>query len=166
MMLKHLRHLLLILAVAIPSGVLVAQQKQQTAITRPTAGFEQITVSAEFTGLLGMRKSVNMNTTNDQAIQINASKYVVRKIVVTNSSTDLTTAVGGFYTGASKSGTTVVANSQTYIALTGSTKFQDCTLAASPTTDVLTSNLIYLSLTIAQGGAATADVYIFGDPLF
>jgi len=84
---------------------------------------------------------------------------------VCNTSTSLTLAVGGVYTGAAKSGTTIVAAAQVYSALTGSTKFIDLTLASAVTTDILTNTVVYLSLTVPQGTAATADVYLFGDSL-
>jgi len=114
--------------------------------------------------LLGKLATANMNSTADQAITINASKYIVRKIVVVNASTNLTLAVGGVYTAASKGGTAIVASTQVYTALTGSTKYLELTLQ-NLATDVLTAGTLYLSLTVAQGGAATADVYVLGDAL-
>lgn len=116
--------------------------------------------------VLGILKGANFNSTADQAILVTkGSKYVIRKIIVTNTSTSLTLAVGGFYTATSKGGTVLVAATQVYSALTGSTKYVDLTLASALVTDVLSSSTIYLSLTTAQGGAATADVYIIGDVL-
>lgn len=115
--------------------------------------------------LLGAFQAADFNSTADQAIPISVAKYVVRRIVVVNASTSLTLAAGGFYTGANKSGTTVVAATQVYTALTGSTKFIDATLAAGVTGDVLTAATLYFSLTTGQGAAATADIYIFGDVL-
>lgn len=117
------------------------------------------------TQLLGALKAADMNVTSDQAIGINAAKYILRRIVVTDASVSLTTAVGGIYTATSKGGTAVVANSQVYSALTAATKFVDLTLAAAATTDYQTAAILYLSLTTAQGAAATANVYIYGDPL-
>lgn len=121
-------------------------------------------VVSEMTGVLGVLKSANMNSTADQAILINSSNYIIRKIIVTNPSTSLTTAVGGFYAATGKT-TAIVANTQIYTALTGSTKFLDCTLAAILGTDRRTETTLYLSLTTPQGGAATADIYIIGDSI-
>lgn len=115
--------------------------------------------------VLGVLRSANMNTTGDQVIPIYVSKYIPRRIVVVNASLSLTTAVGGIYTAAAKGGTVVVANTQVYTALTAGTKFVDLTLAAGPIADILTANPLYFALTIAQGAAATADVYVFGDAL-
>lgn len=116
--------------------------------------------------LLGSKIGANFNIDTDQAISINnASKYIIRKIVVTNASVNMTTAVGGIYTAASKGGSTIVANSQVYSALTGATLFVDLTLDTTATTTALTGSSVYLSLTTKQGAAATGDVFIFGDIL-
>lgn len=123
------------------------------------------TLQGEFGALLGVLKGADMNTTGDQAIPIAASKCVIRRIVVANASISLTTAAGGFYTAAAKGGTAIVANTQVYSALTAASKFIDLTLAAILGTDVRTEGTLYLSLTTAQGAAATADVYIYGDVL-
>ena len=117
---------------------------------------------------LGKLKGANFNITSDQPITISGDsslKWIIRKLVVINSSTSLTVAAGGFYTSAGKTGTTVVAATQVYTLLTGSTKWIDLTLASGVTGDILTAGTIYLSLTTSQGGAATADIYIFGDIL-
>jgi len=112
--------------------------------------------------MLGKKLSVNMNSTADQAIIINSSNYVIRRILVTNASASLTLGAGGIYTAASKGGVAVVAAGQVYSALTGAAKILDLTLAV---TDRRTENTLYLSLTTGLGSAATADVYIFGDRL-
>jgi len=120
--------------------------------------------------LLGKLISANMNSTDDQRIMMfsNPSKFILRRIVVTNASISLTTAAGGVYTAASKGGTAVVASSQAYSSLSASTLFLDLTLSttgsASTTVKSSIPNL-YLSLTTAQGAAATADVYVYGDIL-
>ena len=120
--------------------------------------------------LLGKLISADMNSTSDQRIVMfsNPSKFILRRIVVTNASISLTTAAGGVYTAASKGGTAVVASSQAYSSLSASTLFLDLTLntsgSASTTVKSSIPNL-YLSLTTAQGAAATADVYVYGDIL-
>jgi hypothetical protein len=110
--------------------------------------------------LLGKLTGANMNTTSDQAIAISASKYFIDKVVVTNASASLTLAVGGLYTAASKGGTQVLANTQVFSVLTASSKI--LLLSSLITADVLTAGQLYLSLTTAQGTAATADVYLYG----
>ena len=113
--------------------------------------------------LLGELIGANMNSTGDQQIVIFSApaKYIIRRIVATNASLSLTTAVGGIYTAVSKGGTAVVANSQAYSTLSASTKFLDLTLASN--TDYRTATSLYLSLTTPQGAAATADIFVYGD---
>ena len=114
---------------------------------------------------LGKLSSANMNITTDQAIVINSSNYIVRKITITNASVSLTTAAGGIYPTTSKGGTALVTAGQVYTVLTASTKFLDLTLAAGVGTDRNTSTNLYFSLTTGQGVAATADIYVWGDKL-
>lgn len=120
--------------------------------------------------LLGSLIAANFNSTADQIITIfdNPAKYIVRRIIVTNASTSLTTAAGGVYTAASKGGTAIVAAAQAYSTLTASTLFLDLTLSATGNASTTVKSSIpnlYLSLTTAQGAAATADVYVYGDIL-
>ena len=115
--------------------------------------------------VLASKIGADMNSTADQAITIPAGRYIPRRIVVDNASISLTTAVGGIYTGAIKTGTIIVPASQAYSALTTSSKYIDLTLTAGMATDILTATTIYLSLTTAQGVAATADFFIIGDRL-
>jgi hypothetical protein len=116
--------------------------------------------------LLGYKIGANFQTLTDQIIANlnNAYKYRIRRITVTNASTSLTTVQGGFYTGASKTGTTIVAAAQAYAALTAAAVALDLTLAA-PNTVLAAATPLYLSLSVLQGGAATADVYIYGDAI-
>ena len=83
--------------------------------------------------LLGKLIGANMNSTADQQITMfsNPSKFILRRIVVTNASVSLTTAAGGVYTAASKGGTAVVAAAQAYSSLTASTLFLDLTLSTT-----------------------------------
>lgn len=120
--------------------------------------------------LLGKLIAANMNVTTDQQITMfsNPYKFVLRRIVVTNASTSLTTAAGGIYTAVSKGGTAVVAASQAYSTLTTSALFLDLTLNTAGSANITVKSSVpnlYLSLTTAQGGAATADVYVYGDIL-
>ena len=120
--------------------------------------------------LLGKLIAANMNVTTDQQITMfsNPSKFVLRRIVVTNASTSLSTAAGGIYTAVSKGGTAVVAASQAYSTLTTSSLFLDLTLNTAGNANITVKSSVpnlYLSLTTAQGSAATADVYVYGDIL-
>jgi hypothetical protein len=116
-------------------------------------------------GLLGSLVGADFNSTADQAITIlsGVTKYIIRRIIATNASVNLTTAVGGLYGAAAKSAPNIVANTQVYSALTASSKFVDLTLTALCGTDIFTQATLYLSLTTAQGSAAMGDIYIFGE---
>lgn len=115
--------------------------------------------------LLGFLPLADMNSTADQPVAISAAKYIVRRIVAYNASASLTLAAGGIYTAAAKGGSAIVAAAQVYSALTAAAKFLDLTLASIAPTDCLAVATLYLSLTAAQGAAATAALAVFGDVL-
>jgi hypothetical protein len=111
-------------------------------------------------GLLGSLTGADMNTTSDQSIHIAASQYVLDRIVVVGATASLTLAAGGIYTATGKGGSVIVAAGQLYSGLVASDDALQLTLAI--TTKRFAVTPIYLSLTVAQGTAATADFYIFG----
>jgi len=137
------------------------------AVTGNATAAGTLIVTGQVTGtgieqIIGTKIGANMNVTTDQAIpitRIGSQKYLITKIVVTNASISLTTAAGGVYQTTSKGGTAIVASSQAYSALSATTTALNLTLAINRT---YTLDNIYLSLTTAQGAAATADVYVFG----
>lgn len=123
---------------------------------------------------LGTRGSVllgtltaNMNVTTDQAIAIMAgvTKWRPTRFVLFDASANLTLAAGGVYSAASKGGTAIVAATQVYTALSAATKALELTIAVAGTADYLTAATIFLSLTTAQGSAATATLHVYGDIL-
>ena len=116
--------------------------------------------------LLGRIIGANMNVTTDQPFVLtnwaSLNPFRITKITAKNASVSLTTAAGGVYPSASKGGTAIVAAGQLYSALTTSTLAVDLTLAVG-TTVYAKGGAPILSLTTAQGVAATADLYLFGD---
>lgn len=114
---------------------------------------------------LGVLRGADMNVDTDQAIAINSARYIIRRIVAQNASISLTLAAGGIYTAAVKGGTAIVTAAQVYSALSAASKFLDLTLIAALGTDILTVTTLFLSLTTAQGAAATCDFFILGDRL-
>jgi len=117
--------------------------------------------------LIGSLIGANFNSTADQQITITHpySKVQIQSIRVTNASTSLTTAAGGIYTGASKSGTTIIAASQVYSALTASNLVLTPPVSSPASLTAFDNTLtLYFSLTTAQGATATADIYVFGIP--
>lgn len=156
--------------------VSVAGQQQASPIGIADGGTGQITAAAAAKALtaryrmLGSIIGANFNSTADQAMSGMPSKYVVRRIMITNASVDLsagTIPLGGFYTAPAKGGTAVVAAGQSYAALTASTKWMDATIAAAALsgTDALVAATFYLSLSTAHAAPATCDVYVFGEDL-
>jgi hypothetical protein len=143
--------------------------------TGGTANAADITVAQAQTMLvgavqLGKLASANFNSTADQSITITnpaANGYLIDFILITNASVSLTTAAGGIYTGASKTGAVVLAAATTYSTITATTVNTAANASAVAGTRIwLNAATLFLSLTTPQGGAATADVYLFGRPLY
>lgn len=124
--------------------------------------------------VLARQLSANFNDTGDQPLILPAlvTAFMLTRIIITNASTLLTLAVGGFYPAVAKGGTAIVAAGQVYSSLTTAADLLQATLAAAvATTRYSSANLtvgsnggleLFLSLTTAQGVAATADVYLVG----
>jgi hypothetical protein len=112
-------------------------------------------------------RAANFNVTTDQACALPAAvtAWAPTSVVVTNCSTSLTLAAGGVYPTTSKGGTALVAATQVYTALTSSSVVLALTMAAGIATTRQTIGTLYLSLTTAQGGAATCDFYVIGNDL-
>lgn len=115
---------------------------------------------------LARLNSANLNTTADQAMSVvgGVTKYAVTAVIVSNVSTNISggLAAGGIYTATSKGGTAIIPLTQVYTALTGATVALALTLGAGIVSLVLSAATLYLSLTTANGTAATADVHVFG----
>lgn len=119
--------------------------------------------------LLGRLIGANMNSGSaDQPfVMTNQSNLVpFRPVTISckNASVSLTTAAGGIYTAAAQGGTAVVASGQVYTGLTAASLILDLTIATTPAKTVLNpGTAFFLNLTTAQGAAATADFFIWGD---
>lgn len=123
------------------------------------------TLNPNPTDLLGKLAAADFNVNTDQAVPINnAIRYRIRRISVLGATLSLTTAVGGLYTGAGKTGSVIVANTQVYSSLTTPATALDLTLNL-PNAVLAAATPLFLSLTTPQGAAATADVYVYGDVL-
>lgn len=114
--------------------------------------------------LLFRLTGANMAVTTDQQFTKigNFTNYAISEVVsMWKSGAFNTLCAGGIYTAASKGGTTLIASTQTYAALTGTGTAVKDTLAALLATTYQTATP-YLSLTTANGAALTADVFIYG----
>ena len=110
-------------------------------------------------------------TTSRWRFRRRVTAFVIAGILVTNASTSLTTAVGGFYPQAAKGGVPIVPASQTFTMLTNSSLILWMTLSSfGQNTRFSSANLnsiagflnIWFSLTTPQGAPATADCYVMG----
>jgi len=124
-----------------------------------------IVLSPPPTDLLFRLLGANFNTTADQIMSAAMiTKWRVKRIVVCNTSVNgMGTAVGGLYTGAGKTGTTIVANTQVYSGLTNALTAVELTLAVASGTILAAQTPLYFSLSTPQGVTATADIYVYGD---
>lgn len=124
---------------------------------------------------VGKLTGANMNSTADQAIALaGPALFLVDSIVITNASVSLTTAQGAFYAAAGKTTPLFNANATspfTWLttagraATVGAGASDAATAHANNQITIANSGTIYLSLTTAQGVAATADIYVFGRKL-
>lgn len=107
----------------------------------------------------------DMNVITDQAFvpAWDFDEYLITEIRCSNPSLSLTAADGGIYQAAAKAGDPIVAAAQVYTTLTATGMGMSLTLTAEGRGRLNTTP--FLSLTGAQGAAATADFYILGIPL-
>jgi hypothetical protein len=124
--------------------------------------------------IIGYALSVNVNQTNTDVpitLLLNpGANAVVRDLMVNNASTSLTNATAGLFTAAAGGGTAIVSNAA-LSALTTATTNLEMTIATTAfivnqTTQfstTLAASVLYLRIGTAQGSAATADFYIWGD---
>jgi len=116
------------------------------------------------TDLLFKLLAANFNSIGDEQFTPNFNgKYRIKRIVTLNTSVNgMNTAVGGIYTAAAKGGSAIVANTQVYTGLTNALTALELTIA-TPNLILPAGTPLFKSLTMAQGAAATADIYVYGD---
>lgn len=123
--------------------------------------------------LLAYAAGVNLNVaTNDTqltpAYACAVTQYMItRVVVVLRSGAAGSTATIGLFTGAGGTGQAPVA-AAALASLTAVGAFASCTLAAAASasaTAYLVSGNLFVRTVVAQGAAATADVYVYAIPL-
>lgn len=129
--------------------------------------------------VLGTLFSANFNAASvDQPILMpySVTVFTITRIIVTNASPAISSAVGGFYTAASQGGSAIVANSQAYSSLTNSNLLLNATIAsygqtarfsnANLTTTLGPNNQstleIFFNLSTPNGSPVNADIYVIG----
>ena len=112
--------------------------------------------------LLCVARGVNVNATGDTLMPIiNSSSYSVSNVIFTNASISLTTASFSIYTapnGAGGSGTAI----RTVGTSTSNTGPAVVIQASVATIAQQTVQNLYFNVGIAQGAAATLDVFVYG----
>lgn len=106
---------------------------------------------------------VSLAATGDVATLVpqQATKYIVRRVTLSNYSGAASNANVALFPAAGGTGT-AVANAQVTSGATANTSFVDLTLSASGNTTVLTAKPLYLRL-VANTNAVTCDVAVYGD---
>ncbi len=154
--------------------VALQAQVQQQFPTTPWNSFAPARVQC------GVLRGANFNITTDQAIPISVptATYMIDSIDISAPSVSLTTAQGGFYTGAGKTGIAVVAATQAYTSLTTNAanttgNAMQATLATAGNTTEFAGyqqtariQTLYFSLTTGQGAAATGNIRVYCRPHF
>lgn len=109
--------------------------------------------------LLASYQGVNVNATGDTVLPIqNSGRWSVSNVVFTNASIDLTTAEAGVFTAPSAGGTAIVADA-ILSAMSSSSVVSQRTVAS---TAAQTGGNLYVNVSVAQGAAATMDVFVYG----
>ena len=93
-------------------------------------------------------------------VVVEASKYIVRRITLTNFSGNAAAANVGVYTAASRGGTAIAAVKQ-YTGADSTSAWVDMTLSAAANANVVTTQALYFN--IANAASVTCDVNLYGD---
>lgn len=119
----------------------------------------------------GSKIGADFNSTADQNVTITAPAgatiYRIVRMNVTNATVSLTTAVGGVYTGAGKTGGVPIPAATTYSAITNRTANTagNGQATAGASNLVLTATALFFALTTPQGAPATADLDFYCEPV-
>ena len=129
----------------------------------------------------GQLYGANFNITTDQAIQVIApsANWMFTRMIISNPSVSMTTAQGGLYSGAGKTGVALVGATQAYTSLTTNSAnttgnalqativtADNTTMFSNQTQGSNAQTSVYFSLTTPQGAAATADIRLYCRPLY
>ena len=126
------------------------------------ANHPQVLGSNQALRLLGSAQSVSLAVTGDTVLPVlNTSSYSVSNVIVTNASTNLSTATvpfAGVFSAPGASGTAIVSNA-TLNALTSSTVVSQRTINS---TAAQTGQNLYFNVGTAASYPATVDVFVYG----
>ena len=111
---------------------------------------------------LAVQTNVSLASNGDATTLVaqEATKYIVRRITLSNFSGSATAVNVGVFTAASGGGTTISADAALgATAIAGG--FKDLTLATAATANVQTSQVLYVN--VSANAAVTCDVALYGD---
>lgn len=104
----------------------------------------------------------SLATTGDTPLVVmEASKYIVRRITLTNFSGNAAAANVGVYTATSRGGTAIAA-AKTYTGADSTSAYVDMTLSAAANANVVTTQALQFNIATAAAGV-TCDVNLYGD---
>lgn len=135
---------------------------------QPIAGSSIPGGSPAWGGPIAKLLGADLTLTTDQPLvfTVTPALWLVRRILVRRVSGAFGVGcLGGFYTAAGKTGTTVVSATQSYAGLTGAGTVVDAAIIAAATTTMLSVGALFFALTTGNTGALTADIHVFGDIL-
>jgi hypothetical protein len=150
-------------------------------ITGTTSGATATITAYSAPGSAGMTSYTFIS--GDQPITLSGgSGYIVTDVVITNASTSLSTANNGaIFTGADMTGYQIATapngfgtlvspsnyiNNVTGISMGPSASAFGSSSSSSSASPIINSSPIYFSIGTAQGGTATADIYVYGYMLY
>lgn len=142
------------------TGIVVVGGTTSIVVKTIVGTFGAHTVTGGTSGATGTWVSNTNLSTVDQQIVLNDGATVVfpTSFIVTNASTSLTTASGlQIYNQVGRTGTEI-GHTAALSGLTTSAKVLNGTMDNTTTT----VSALFATLTTAQGGAATADIYVYG----
>lgn len=111
---------------------------------------------------LGHLPGQSLGTAGDTIVSMqDGTKYIVRKVTLSNFSGNASAADVGLHTAAAAGGTDVV-DTETLTTATSTSAYVDLTLSAVANANVFTASALYFNVNAAASGV-TCDVSIYGD---
>ena len=111
---------------------------------------------------LGTLPGQSLATTGDTVLTVmEANKYIVRRVTLSNFSNAATAANVGVYAEVTRGGTAVAAAQETTGA-SSTASYVDLTLSAAANANVFTTQALYFNIATAASGV-TCDVNLYGD---
>ena len=113
----------------------------------------------------GKAVGVSVAATGNAVAQIpvvGGSEYIVRRIVVANANQSIATANVTILTSNDGNASNAVSNATVLSSVSGTTKYQDVTLATGTASTVYSAGSMYVKVNTAVSGG-TCDITVYGD---